>query len=362
MRAQLEAINQRTQAQKVFAASLAEQNGEIEAAMSKLPPTLAALGKELPNQLPKLKEWAAVLHDLTQAQEGQNKSLARGTAFVAQNAAGILQSLWLKREYAATMAIYEMAEGFAALGDFGLLGGGKSFVSAGYYAKVAGTGSHSGSGGSGSSGRRMRSSRRDSGWGSGGGSGQGVERAGSPSGGTGIGEGDRGGNTVVTIPGNMSTQGQQQMAAWLGIGAGAGTQDQLEQLQRRAGAVILTLVPHGPLKVSLAWHLRHIRQACLCLSVASCDTNSGPSAARHEFCPRGDTNSGPLRSVPFRPYLGWSIIRRRKVTPMPAFRVGRYPRGRFPGGIRIKCRCHYAASLRKVGCSLPAAVAAGVLR
>jgi hypothetical protein len=217
----LHAINKRTKAQAELAASLAQINAQLEASLSVLPSTLKALGTELPNQLPKLKEWSVLLHDLTTAQDDQNKGLAANAAFVAQNAASILDTLRAKREYAAVMAIYETAKGFEALGEWDFWGAAQDFASAAMYAKVAGTSNHKGGAG-GAGGGGTRGAGRGSSWGdSASGGGQGVERAGggSPSGGG----SSSGGQTILQISGGkLNSNGQQQLAAWVGMGSAVG--------------------------------------------------------------------------------------------------------------------------------------------
>lgn len=153
---------------------------------------------------------AYVSQEMRSALDQENKSLAHNIDFVAAGAAGILETLGLKREYAAVMAIYETAKGFEALGDFDFWAAAQDFSSAGMYAKVAGTGSSRQSAiGLGGAGNRSTYGR---------GGEQVVERGGGGHGGA----GSEGGNTVVSIPGKLSLMGQQQMAAWLGVGASAG--------------------------------------------------------------------------------------------------------------------------------------------
>jgi hypothetical protein len=73
--------------------------------------------------------------------EGElNQSRAQGVASVAQEVAGIMQTIGARREYAALMAVYEVAEGFKALGDLDFWGAAQDFTSATMYGMAAGTG------------------------------------------------------------------------------------------------------------------------------------------------------------------------------------------------------------------------------
>lgn len=126
-----------------------------------------------------------------------------------------------RKAQAAVEVVWETAEGIACLATgtwppnpAAIIAAGLHFEAAAQYAKL---------GGGGGGGRRGASSAgagRDSGAGNSTSSGAGAIQRGGGGGGAGGAGGS--GVTMVSIPGNLSVQGQQQMAAWLGIGAGAG--------------------------------------------------------------------------------------------------------------------------------------------
>jgi hypothetical protein len=67
----------------------------------------------------------------------------------------------------------------------------------------------------------MRSGGRESGWGSESGSGQGVQQSGGGGGGRGGGS-SSGGQTIVQVSGKLNSNGQQQLAAFIGMGSAIG--------------------------------------------------------------------------------------------------------------------------------------------
>lgn len=144
---------------------------DAEKAMRQLPANLTALGASLQPVTPKLNDLHVAIRDITGANEEANKGWAQSTAYMVQNAASILNTLGAKREYAAVMAIYEAAEGFAALGNFDFWSAAQDFVSSAMYAKVAGTSSHSHNAGGGGGGTQSSYGRGGGGSGGSGGGG-----------------------------------------------------------------------------------------------------------------------------------------------------------------------------------------------
>jgi len=178
---------------------------------------LAALSPVLYQSTTQFQQHASAIKVAAQAMESDTAAQA---AQLAISVAGLVAG---RKAQAEIEAVWETARGIACLAEgawppnpAAIVAAGLHFEAAAQYAIMAGSGGgrHGGAGaGAGASSQ----------WASGGsGGGRGVERGGGgPSGGSSMSR-EGGGVTVVQVPGNMGTNAQQQMAAWLGIGASAG--------------------------------------------------------------------------------------------------------------------------------------------
>ncbi len=153
------AIDGVTKAVDVDVVSLRLWESEMERALTVLPlvqQNLQGLVTPISQVNYAVHSSASFWKEMAQAMDLANKSVAEGIASNAKGAAGLMQELGLKREYAGFMAIYESAKGFEDLEAWDFWGAAQAFASAAEFGIAAGTGSRhrTATGGAGTAGSR----------------------------------------------------------------------------------------------------------------------------------------------------------------------------------------------------------------
>ncbi len=161
------------------------------------------------------EQWVVGLKEEIQAVEGD---LVGNIQSLTQGLVGLIGG---RKAQAGIEAIWETARGIALLAEgswppnpAAIIASGLHFEAAAQYAVLAGSGSHRRSASGAGAGESSRgASSRDAG------GGQSVNRSGGGSSGGGSSQYSQ---TILQISGKLSTNGQQQLAAWMGMGSAVG--------------------------------------------------------------------------------------------------------------------------------------------